>query len=107
VPLIVAGALSNLAAIVANGGAMPANAGALAALGFGVGGHTSSIAVEHPALEPLTDMFAMPAWMPMANIFSVGDVVIGIGVAVAIAAAMRGRSADRTASSGSRLDLPD
>ena len=98
VPLVVAGALSNLAAIVANGGAMPANAGALAALGFGVGGHTSSIAVEHPALEPLTDVFALPAWMPLANIFSVGDVVIGIGVVVAIAAAMRGARGAREAS---------
>jgi Family of unknown function (DUF5317) len=89
VPLVVLGALSNLVAVVANGGAMPAGAGALAALGFGVGGHTSSIALEHPAFEPLTDVYAMPAWMPMANIFSVGDVVIGIGVVVAIAAAMR------------------
>jgi hypothetical protein len=89
VPLIVLGALSNLAAIVANGGAMPAAASALAALGLGVGGHTSSIAPEHPALEPLTDVFAMPGWLPLANIFSVGDVVIGLGVAVAIAAAMR------------------
>jgi hypothetical protein len=89
VPLIVVGAACNLAAIVANGGAMPAAPGALAALGFGVGGHTSSIAVDHPALEPLTDIFALPGWLPLANIFSVGDVVIGIGVVVAIAAAMR------------------
>ena len=62
---------------------------ALAPLGFGVGGHTNSIAVEHPALEPLTDIFAMPTWMPMANIFSVGDIAIGIGVAVAVSAGMR------------------
>jgi hypothetical protein len=89
--LIVVGAACNLAAIAANGGAMPAGAGALAALGFGVGGHTSSISVEQPALEPLTDIFALPAWMPLANIFSVGDVIIGLGVAVAIAAAMRHR----------------
>ena len=89
VPVIVVGALCNLAAVVANGGAMPASPGALAALGFGVGGHTSSISVGQPALEPLTDIFAMPAWMPFANIFSVGDVIIGMGVAIAIAAAMR------------------
>jgi hypothetical protein len=89
VPLIVLGAACNLAAIVANGGAMPASPGALAALGFGVGGHTSSILVEHPALEILTDLFAMPAWMPGANVFSVGDLLIGAGVVVALAAAMR------------------
>jgi hypothetical protein len=107
VPLIVVGALSNLAAIVANGGAMPASPGALAALGLGVGGHTSSIAVERPALEPLTDVFAMPAWMPMANIFSVGDVLIGLGVVVAIAGAMRGRATDREEAVTERPDLPD
>ena len=93
VPLIVLGAALNLAAILANGGAMPAAPGALESLGFGVGGHTSSILVEHPVLEPLTDIFAMPAWLPMANVFSVGDVVIGVGVAVAIGAAMRVRPA--------------
>jgi hypothetical protein len=102
VPLIVAGALSNLAAIVANGGLMPASPTALASLGFGVGGHTSSILVDHPALEVLTDQFALPAWMPLANVFSVGDVVIGVGVAVAIAAAMRGRGSD-----GSRREIPE
>lgn len=107
VPLIVLGAALNLAAVLANGGAMPAAPGALAALGFGVDGHTSSILVEHPALEPLTDIFALPAWMPLANIFSVGDVVIGVGVAAAIAAAMRGRAPDREASSGSRIDPPE
>ncbi len=91
--LIVVGAGLNLAAVVANGGAMPAAPGALATLGFGVGGHTSSILVDHPALEPLTDIFALPSWLPMANVFSVGDVVIGFGVAIAIAAAMRRRPA--------------
>ena len=61
VPLIVLGAALNLAAIVANGGAMPAGAGALAALGIDIAGHTGSVLVEHPALEPLTDIFATAA----------------------------------------------
>ena len=89
VPLIVLGAACNRAAIVANGGAMPASRGALAALGLEIGDHSGSVVVEHPALEPLTDVFAMPSWIPLANVFSIGDVLIGIGVAVAIAAAMR------------------
>jgi len=89
VPLIVLGSGLNLAAIAANGGAMPASPSALASLGMGVGGNTNSVVVEHPALEPLTDLFALPAWLPLANVFSVGDVLIGIGVAVVIAAAMR------------------
>ena len=41
--------------------------------------------------RPLTDLFAMPAWMPVANVFSVGDVLIGVGAAIAIVAAMHGR----------------
>ena len=83
---------SHLLAVVANGGAMPASPAALDALGFGVGGNTNSVVVAQPAFEPLTDIFAMPRWMPFANIFSIGDVVIGVGVAIAIAAAMRART---------------
>jgi hypothetical protein len=89
-PIVALGALSNLAAIVANGGAMPADPGALAAAGLaGPGTNTNSAVVGHPALQPLTDIFAIPAGVPLANVFSVGDVLIGVGVAVAIAAAMR------------------
>jgi hypothetical protein len=89
-PIIVAGAASNLAAIVANGGSMPASPFALSVLDRGVGAHTNSVVLAQPALEPLTDVFATPAWLPLANVFSIGDVLIGVGVAVAIAAAMRG-----------------
>jgi hypothetical protein len=89
-PIVALGALSNLAAIVANGGAMPADPGALAAAGLpGPGPNTNSVVVDHPALQPLTDIFAIPAGVPLANVFSVGDLLIGVGVAVAIAAAMR------------------
>jgi Family of unknown function (DUF5317) len=88
-PIAALGALSNLAAIVANGGAMPADPAALAAAGLaGPGTNTNSVVLEHPALQPLTDMFAIPAGVPLANVFSIGDVLIGVGVAVAIAAAM-------------------
>ena len=89
VPLIAVGAGLNLLAIVANGGAMPASSSALATLGLGVGGNTNSVVVADPALAPLTDVFALPAWLPLANVFSVGDVLIGIGLAVAVATAMR------------------
>ena len=87
--LVVLGAASNLAAIVANGGAMPASPSALAAVGLGVGGNTNSVLVTSPVLEPLTDIFATPRGIPFANVFSIGDVLIGAGVAIAIAAAMR------------------
>jgi len=89
-PVVAAGALSNLLAISANGGFMPADAGALALAGIGgPGDHTNSVVLANPALRPLTDIYALPAWMPLANVFSVGDVLIGAGVMVVIVAAMR------------------
>src|SRR5437773_9442377 len=100
-PLVALGAASNLAAIVANGGYMPAGGAAMAALGkTDPTIYSNSAVVARPALEPLTDIFALPAWIPFANIFSVGDVVIGLGVVLVIAASMRRarppREPDRT-----------
>ena len=69
---------------------MPADPGALALAGFaGPGEHTNSVVLAEPAFRPLTDIYALPAWVPLANVFSVGDVLIGAGVALAIVAAMR------------------
>ena len=92
--LVAAGAVSNLAAIVANGGYMPAARSALVALGKAEPtAYSNSATVVNPALEPLTDIFAMPTWLPFANVFSVGDILIGAGVAATIVLAMR-RSPD-------------
>jgi hypothetical protein len=87
--LIALGAAANLAAIVANGGAMPADPAALAAAGIVLDQPANSIVVSSPALAPLTDVFALPRALPFANVFSVGDVLIALGVVVAIAVAMR------------------
>ncbi len=88
--VVALGAASNLLAIVANGGFMPASAEAFGALGRGVNpGYTNSAVVESPAFEPLTDIFAMPASMPFANVFSVGDMLIAAGVVIVLVAAMR------------------
>lgn len=88
--VVALGSISNLAAIVANGGFMPADAGALAAAGFtDTGSHTNSVVLEHPALQPLTDIFAVPAGIPLANVYSVGDVLIGLGIVIMIASLMR------------------
>lgn len=89
IALIAAGAAANLIAILANGGAMPADPAALTAAGIDSTGLTNSVATAHPALRPLTDIFAMPSWLPFGNVFSVGDVLIGAGVAATIALAMR------------------
>ncbi len=90
VPVVFVGAACNLAAIVANGGYMPAGGAALDALNRHVTDEYSNSAVlEHPNLELLTDIFALPSWVPFANVFSLGDVILGVGVVLVIVAAMR------------------
>jgi hypothetical protein len=88
-PIVFAGSLANLVAIVANGGSMPADPAALAAVGIRIAGPSNSVVIDEPALAPLTDVFATPAWLPLANVFSIGDVLIACGLVVVIAAAMR------------------
>jgi Family of unknown function (DUF5317) len=93
-PLVLLGGASNVLAIVANGGYMPVSPEALAAMGRGAQtGYSNSRLVADVQLMPLTDIFAMPTWIPTANVFSIGDVLIGVGVAMAVIATMHGRSA--------------
>jgi Family of unknown function (DUF5317) len=87
--VIALGALANLVAIAVNRGAMPADPAALTAAGLVGTAHTNSVVLADPALRPLTDIFAVPAGIPFANVFSLGDVLIGLGIAVVIVAAMR------------------
>lgn len=89
VAIVAVGAACNLAAIVANGGWMPADPAALDSVGGLPPGASNSIVLADPVLRPLTDLFALPAWLPLANVFSIGDVLIGIGVAATIALGMR------------------
>ena len=92
VPLVLLGGVSNLIAIVANRGYMPVSPDAVAAMGrIPREGYSNSRLVEGVVLEPLTDLFAMPTWVPLANVFSIGDVLIGVGAAMALVAAMHGR----------------
>lgn len=91
-PLVIAGAASNLLAIVTNGGVMPTTVEALRAAGLDpTDGFSNSAIVADPAVAPLTDIFALPPWVPFANVFSVGDVLIALGVALVIAVGMRRR----------------
>jgi hypothetical protein len=88
--LVALGAVSNLLAVTANGGVMPTTAKALATAGLKpVDGLSNSAVLADPALAPLTDVYALPAWVPLANVFSVGDVLIGVGIVVVIAFGMR------------------
>jgi hypothetical protein len=89
--LVAAGAASNLAAIVANGGFMPASAEAVGAHIHAASDYSNSVVLANPALAPLTDIFALPAWLPGTNVFSIGDVAIMAGIVVAIVLQMRTR----------------
>jgi hypothetical protein len=88
--LVALGAISNLAAIVANGGVMPTTPEALGAAGLDPReGFSNSAILDDPALAPLTDIFALPPWLPFANVFSIGDVLIALGIVLVIAIGMR------------------
>lgn len=88
--IVAVGATSNLVAILANGGGMPVSPEALAALGKTVGeAYSNSVQAANPVLPGLTDVYALPSWLPFANVFSIGDVLIGTGIAVAVCAGMR------------------
>jgi hypothetical protein len=89
-PLIAAGAASNLLAIVANGGYMPASPSAAAEMGRSPSAVYSNTAImESPVLAPLTDVIPLPQWLPFTNIVSIGDILIAVGILVVIVAAMR------------------
>ena len=88
--LVALGAASNLAAVVANGGVMPTTEIALATAGLApTEAFSNSAVLPGPRLAPLTDIFAIPAGLPLANVFSVGDLLIGLGIAAVVALGMR------------------
>jgi uncharacterized protein DUF5317 len=94
--LIALGALANLVAVTANRGVMPTTAEALATAGLEpLDGFSNSAVLADPALAPLTDIFALPAWVPLANVFSIGDAFIGLGIVLVIVFGMRREAADR------------
>ena len=103
-PLIVLGAVSNMTAILANGGYMPSTHEALSAIGKVESTvYTNSALVDDPAFPWLIDRFVLPPWLPFTNVFSLGDVLLGIGVAWLIVATMvRGRTAQRDAPAPAR-----
>jgi hypothetical protein len=112
-PIIALGAALNLVAILANGGEMPASPGALAALGgvsVGAGqAFTNSLvgAVSTP-FALLGDVFVLPRPIPFANVFSIGDAVIGLGAVSFLVQLMRGAvlpSADPVPSRGGAVTV--
>ena len=92
------GMVSNLIAIVANGGHMPALPSALRGAGVPFDGvYQNSVADGHPNVAWLVDRWAAPEWVLGANVFSVGDVLLGVGGIVIVVAAMGPRLLRRQA----------
>jgi hypothetical protein len=83
VPLIALGGLLNFIAIAANGGVMPADPDLVVnSAQHGGEGFVNSGVVDEPRLLFLGDVLATPASWPLANVYSVGDVVLVLGVVV-------------------------
>jgi hypothetical protein len=84
--LLALGATLNLIAILANNGVMPASRSALRTAGILSSSREflNSAAMAHPRLLFLGDILPVPSAVPFANVYSIGDVCIAIGVAIAI-----------------------
>jgi hypothetical protein len=99
--VIAIGAVANLIPVLANGGAMPSDPDAWLALTgaaeLPVQGFTNSVLIGPETNFPfLGDVFVLPRPWPLANVFSIGDVLIGIGAAWFLIRAMRGPSGSPT-----------
>jgi Family of unknown function (DUF5317) len=84
VPVVALGGLLNFIAIAANGGVMPTDPKVAASLAHTTarGDFANSAVQAHPKLLFLGDIMATPASWPVHNIYSIGDVLIVLGVAV-------------------------
>jgi Family of unknown function (DUF5317) len=93
--VVAAGGALNFIAIAANGGVMPASAGALRAAGLdpASGEFANSDLVRNAHVGFLGDVFAIPAGWPGANVFSVGDAVMVLGAFLVLHAAAGSRLA--------------
>ncbi len=92
----------NCLAIVANGGKMPVSPSAWEAVGLDAGEH-SNVQLGGAHLAWLGDVFALPAGFPMANAFSVGDILIGIGMIGLMVAVTTGDGSERALVPGRML----
>jgi hypothetical protein len=104
-----AGAGSNLLALVANGGLMPVSPQALLTVGHGStvaalaagAAVTGSKGILLPPAEtglwPLTDIFLLPPPFPLPAVFSLGDILVALGLGYLIWHTMHTGAADASA----------
>jgi hypothetical protein len=94
--IVAVGAAANGLVITLNGGTLPATAAAVQSAGLDSDlEFTNSGVIDNPILPWLGDVFAWPAPMPLANTFSIGDVLVVMGVFVAAWAGSRRLRAPR------------
>jgi len=93
--LVALGFAANVIVIVANGGVMPASAHAqeIAGIEQRDGAFENSAVVSDARLSFLGDVFAIPDPVPLANVFSVGDMLLGMGAGVFVISSCRRRTA--------------
>lgn len=98
--IFVIGMLANILVIAANGGYMPVSAQALRRAGLdGVAeqllkvptANNSTLMGPSTRLKWLGDVHAVPKGFPMANVFSVGDVLMGLALLLLISQGMVGK----------------
>ncbi|MFV2063053.1 MAG: DUF5317 domain-containing protein [Chloroflexota bacterium] len=92
--IIAVGAALNLIVVIANGGAMPSAPDAWLALNgvaeVPVAHFSNSVLIGPGTWFPfLGDVFVWPRPLPLANVFSIGDVIIAVGAVVFLVSAMR------------------
>lgn len=88
-PLLAVGGGLNALAIAANGGVMPASETAVRAAGLPVevDEFVNSRVLDDPRLALLGDVLATPAWLPMRNAYSLGDLLLLLGAVWVVHAA--------------------
>jgi hypothetical protein len=102
VPLF-AGMSLNALVIGVNGGTMPLSDAAAQAAGIRAG---ANVGADAGTLGFLGDVFAIPAGIPLANVFSVGDVLIALGVVTFVLSVSLGRPGSERALDPRRLLRP-
>lgn len=84
--VVALGGAMNGITIAVNGGTLPASAEALRRAGLepDPDQFTNSAVLAQPELAWLGDVYAIPDGVPLANVFSLGDVVILVGLVFAV-----------------------
>lgn len=103
--LIAAGTGTNVLALIANRGIMPATQEALATAGLPTTstGFVNSTAVHDARVQIFGDIFALPQSIPFHNVFSVGDILVVLGAIITVHRVCKSRLLPKKGSDFARL----